>query len=167
MNGYRPRMHRKLLPAAVALACALAAAGCGDDDGGDKAKTTTTAPLTKAQYVERADKICQATTAQLKKEGAKLSAGAAKTGNLPPQDEIVMFLRNTSVPTYERMLASLRVLPPPPDDAAELDGFLASLANAIDTVKEDPAKYSKTSAPDPFDDANARAQRYGMEICGS
>ena len=49
-----------------------------------------------------------------------------------------------------------------------VDGYIAALANAIDTVKADPVKYSKNTAPDdPFAEANARAKTYGMKVCGS
>ncbi len=165
MSGYGPRMHSKLLVAALALACCLAAAaGCGGDDDAGKAKTATTPPLTKAQYIDRADKICQASTAQLKAAGVKLAGG--REGKLS-QAQIVTFLKDSSVPTYEQMLERLRALRPPPDDAGALDAYLASLANAIDTVKADPAKYAKPTAPDPFDDSNARAERYGLKVCGS
>jgi len=159
-------MTRKLLCAAAALACAGAAAGCGGGDDDDPAKTTTTPPLTKARFIDRADKICQASTAQLKAAGVKLTAAAKQTGRLP-QEQVVTFLQDTSVPIYERMLERLRALRPPPDDAADLDGYLASLAKGIDAVKADPTTYAKTTAPDPFEDSNARARRYGLEVCGS
>jgi hypothetical protein len=159
----------RITAAIVLLSCGLAAAGCGGDDG-DKtaAKTTTTsAPLSGTQYIARADRICEANTAKLDAAGAKLRDDAAKAGTLPPREQIVTFLRQTSVPTYERMLAQLRALVPPPDDAGPIDGYLAALAIAIDKVKADPAHYAKASAKDPFDEANTRAKRLGLDVCGS
>lgn len=171
MNSYGPRMTRKLTHAAIALlAVGLLAAGCGsDDDGdGDKAKTATTPPaLTKAQYIERSDKICETSTTQIRAAGSKLRSDTAKAGTLPPQEQIVAFLKQTSVPTYQRMLEQLRALEPPPEVAADVDGYLGALKTAIDKVKADPTRYAKSSAADPFDEANARAKRLGLETCGA
>ncbi len=160
-------MTRKLAGAAVTLLVgALAVAGCG---GGDDDKTTTTgggAELTKAQYVAAADKVCQATTDKITAAATKLRASAGKTGTIAvPQ--VTKFLTETSLPAYEAMLEDLRKLSPPKQDQKTIDGYIAALAGAIDTAKADTTKYSKNGAPDPFDNANARAIDYGMKACGS
>jgi hypothetical protein len=160
VNGYGPRMHK--LAALALLACVAALAGCGDG-GKDKTATSDAAPLTKAQYVTKADAICATSMQQITTAGARLRAATKKTGKLPPRDVIVKFLTTTSLPTYDRMIDRLRTLTPPAADAKTIDGYIASLAGAVDKVKADPATY----AEDPFDDANARAKSYGLEVCGS
>lgn len=165
-------MKRKLAGAVITMLVAGLAAGCGGGDGdADTAATTTTvtgrAPLTKAQFIARADAICLATVERIRAGAAGLRAAEAKSHKLPPADQIARFLERTSLPAYDEMVDKLRDLTPPKRDEQAIDAFVGSLAGAIDTAKADPAKYATTSARDPFDDANARAKRYGMKACGS
>jgi hypothetical protein len=160
-------MKRKLAGAAITMLVAGLAGGCGGDDGTDTATTATAAgaPLTKAEFVARANEICLATSEQISAAGARLRT--ARPGKLPPEKQIEAFLSDTSLPAYDAMLGRLRDLTPPKRDEKTIDAFIGSLAGAIDTAKANPARYAKTSAADPFDDANARAKAYGMKACGS
>jgi hypothetical protein len=168
-------MKRKLAAVLTMLAAGVAA-GCGGDD--DKGTATTTggatttgasvggAPPTKAEFIATADGICQATNARIAAAATKLRESATKSGTIPvPQ--VTKFLTQTSLPAYDEQLDKLNALVAPKGDEQVVDGYVAALAGAIDTAKADPVKYSKNDAPDPFDDANARAQQYGMKVCGS
>jgi hypothetical protein len=161
-------MKRKLAGAAVTmLVAALAAAGCGSDgDNAAKTATTSGAPLTKAEFIAAADKLCTANTQRIEKAATKLRTAAKKTGTLAVPD-VATFLLKSSLPAYDDLLDKLRNLTPPTADQKAIDGLVASLAGAIDTAKADPNKYARNGAPDPFDDANARAKKYGMKVCGS
>jgi hypothetical protein len=156
--------------AAVMIIALVAVAGCGGDGDGDKGASTTPvnggAPLTKAQFIASADKLCKATTDKITAAATKLRASAQKTGTLPVR-EVATFLTKTSLPAYDALLDDLRALTPPKDDEKTIDGLVAALAGAIDTAKSDPVKYSKNGSADPFDDANKRAIAYGMKVCGS
>lgn len=155
--------------AAVMIIAAVAVAGCGSD-GDDKNGSTTPAnggaPLTKAQFIASADGICKATTEKIASAATKLRESAKKTGTLPVR-QVATFLTKTSLPAYDAMLDDLRGLTPPKADEKAIDGLIAALAGAIDTAKSDPVRYSKNGSPDPFDDANKRANAYGMKVCGS
>jgi hypothetical protein len=156
--------HRATVMTLIAL---VAVAGCGG--AGNSASTTPAnngAPLTKAQFIAQADKVCKATTDKISSAATKLRDSAKKTGTLPVR-EVASFLTKTSLPAYDAMLDDLRALTPPKDDEKTIDGLIAALAGAIDTAKSDPVKYSKNGSADPFDDANKRAIDYGMEVCGS
>lgn len=158
------RLQRKL--AGVVLLVAGLASGCGGDDKQATTDPGTGPTLTKAQYVTAADKVCQATTDKITAAAENLRESAKKTGTIPIP-EVTKFLTKTSLPAYEAMLGELRGLTPPKGDEKTIDGLIAALAGAIDTAKADPVKYSRNGAPDPFDDANARAINYGMKVCGS
>src|ERR1044072_1561174 len=137
------------------LVAALAAGGCGG--GGDDAKTVattpvSTGPLTKAQFIAAADKVCKQTSDKISAAAASLRTAAKKTGTIPVS-KVSKFLTQTSLPAYDAMLDQLRALTPPKGDEKTIDGLIASLAGAIDTAKADPVKYSKNSAPAPLQDA--------------
>ena len=163
-------MKRKLAggAATLLLVAGLAVAGCGggDDDNASTTPAPQGAELTKAQYITAADKVCKSTTDKIATAATTLRESAKKTGTVPvPQ--VTKFLKETSLPAYEAMLAELRTLTPPKADEKTIDGLIAALAGAIDTAKADPVKYSKNGSADPFDDANTRAMNYGMKVCGS
>jgi hypothetical protein len=163
------RTPAAVLTLVACMAVAVAVAGCG---GGDKDKnaSTTSAPngpeLTKPQYIAAADKICKATSDKISAAAKTLRDKANKTGTLAVP-EVTKFLTTTSLPSYDAMLKELQTLTPPAADATKIDGLIGALAGAIKTAKDDPVKYSKNNAPDPFADANARALSYGMRVCGS
>lgn len=163
-------MKRKLAGAAITMLVAGLAAGCGGGDGAGSTGTTTAAgdaPLTKAEFIARADEICLATVKRIRSGAGRIRAEGAKSRKLPPTDQIAKFLKGTSLPAYDAMVDELRDLTPPKRDEKAIDAFIGSLAGAIDTAKADPARYAEASARDPFDDANARAGQYGMKVCGS
>jgi hypothetical protein len=168
-------MKRNVAAAVLTMLVAALAAGCGSS-GGAKS-TATVAPataagppavrLTKAQFIFKANDICLGTSNQIAKAASKIRAQTKKTGKLPPTPQVAKFLQDTSLPAYDAMVDKLRDLTPPKRDEKTIDAYIASLAGAIDAAKANPVKYSSTSAPDPFADANARAVKYGMKACGS
>jgi len=164
-------MKRKLAGAAITMLLAGLAAGCGggsDDDASTSSSGNVTSdePLTKAEYIERADAICSVADARIDAAAAKLRAASKDTGTLK-RSAVVKFLRDSTLPAYDRMLIGLRDLTPPTGDEAKIDPFIASLSGALDAVKANTEKYAKRTAADPFDAANKRAQDYGMKVCGT
>jgi hypothetical protein len=184
VTGYGARLHvlpaverfsmkHKLAGAAITMLVAGLAAGCGGGDDNDTtagAATTTTAaaptkPLTKAEYIARADAACEAATKRIDAAGTKLQGSAKKPRKLT-QAQIRAFLTQSTVPSYERMLSELRNLTPPTRDRPTIDSFVAELSTAIDALKSNPDTYAKL-ATNPFGNANTQAKAYGMKVCGS
>lgn len=161
-------MKRKLAGAAITMLLAGLAAGCGSSDGDDATTDPAPTALTRAEFIAQADEICTATEQRIERAAVKLRAAARKAGDQLAVPLVTQFLKKTSLPAYEEMLGKLRALTPPVADEKTVDGYIAALASAIDTVKADPVKYSKNTAPgDPFAGANARAKTYGMKVCGA
>ena len=157
-------MRRRLAAAATTALVACLAAGCGGDD--KDSASDDDKPVTKASFITSADAICTKTNADITAAAANLRAKSQKSGSLPKQD-VVNFFKGTSLPAYDDLVRQLGALTPPKGDDAKVDGLLASLASAIDTVKADPEKFVSRTAKDPFADFNERARAYGMKVCGS
>ena len=157
-------MKRKLAGALITMLAAGLVAGCGDD--GNSSTTGQGEPLAKAEFVKQADAICLATQQKIEKAATRLREAGRKSGTLAVP-LVVQFIKNTSLPAYNAMLDKLGALTPPKGDEKAIDGYVAALAGAIDTTKANPVKYSKNNAPDPFDQANAKAKAYGLKVCGS
>ena len=141
----------------VLAVLALAAAGCG---GG--ATTGAEAPLTKAQWILKADSICS-------RGGAETQAAAAKqfSGKQPSAKDQVGFISDTVLPAVQDEIDQIRQLPAPTGDESRVKAILDAAQRGIDAGKKDPAALSDPSKPQAFAEANKLATAYGMKVCGS
>ncbi|HEX7278322.1 MAG TPA: hypothetical protein VF255_01745 [Solirubrobacterales bacterium] len=126
-------------------------AGCGSGD------SETTTALTKQEFVQQANAICQAGLEDVRNatpspvEVAKMSKGK--------QEEAMRGL----VPPFQAMLGELQNLPAPKADQQKIDGIIASFEEALKTLNTEPARglegeYLFTAATDP-------AREYGLTEC--
>jgi hypothetical protein len=153
-------LNKRLLSLAALLAASvLIAAGCGgsDDDSSDSGSDSTEAAPTKAAYIEQADGLCAA-------DEDKINAVAADL----PQDinapEVQDAITDELLPIYQEQLTALRDLTPPEGDEDATAAIYDALEDALTQVEEDP---STLASEDLFADANAKAEAFGLEVCGS
>jgi hypothetical protein len=129
---------------------AFAIAGCG---GGDDAPS-------KAEYIGKADAIC-------KKGNDEIAKGAAALGASPTPDEATTFAKDKLIPNIEGQLSDLRDLDKPDGDGDTIDAITDALQSGLDKAKADPSSLvSGDAATTPFADANAKADAYGLKVCG-
>jgi hypothetical protein len=146
------------------VAAGLIAAGCGSDDNGndDSSSSTsgtgtdTTASLSKAQWIEQADAIC-------KESNDTIEAGSP--GNDATSQEVDAYVTDTIVPAVQSQLDDIRALGTPTEEGDQADAIIQEAQTALDQLKSDPTALSK--GQDPFADANADAQAFGLKECGS
>jgi hypothetical protein len=146
------------------VAVGLIAAGCGSDDNGNDDSsssssgtgTDTTASLSKAQWIEQADAIC-------KESNATIEAGSP--GNDATAQEVDAYVTDTIVPAVQSQLDDIRALGTPTEEGDQADAIIQEAQTALDQLKADPTALSK--GQDPFADANADAQSFGMKECGN
>jgi hypothetical protein len=162
------RLTRNIRSRLLVLAClAGALTGCG---GGSNTSATssspTAAPLTKAEYLARANAICRTMHSRIDRIG--------NPGN--NQFKMASATDQTAEITAAA-LDQLRALPAPSGDAA----VLKDIYGRIDKVLDDAAKFSaalRTQDQDAMqkansrlaadaDAANAASNAYGETVCGS
>jgi hypothetical protein len=159
MSDPRDRRTRRDQVLPVAIVAVLAVTSCGT--------ARTNAAVTKAQFIARADAICQAEQAKL--AFIKLGAGAAGEGPTTPsviRQEVVQSRAAT---------AKLESLPQPPGENATIGKWLTArtvAATIASDAGEAPAGEDATAVRDVLNEltrANALAQRlagdYGVETC--
>jgi hypothetical protein len=153
--------QRRSIPFLLAIALALSVhlAGCGDGN-------EESAPeLTKAQFIKRADAICEQTE---KRQEAGLQAYAKRQGHTTSlseeavQEKVVL---EVGLPPVERQLEELRQLSVPSDGEETVGAILAALEKAIIKAKADPHSMLEPSA-NPFNGSEALARSYGLKTCG-
>lgn len=185
---------RRLSVVPALLTTAVLIAGCGGDDDDDTAlsvstsapvtaaqqpaatTTTETAGVTKASYIEQADKICQKSEETAKKDEAEIEKiTKEKEGDAEILDALAPVFRRA----YERQRGQVReflAIQPPEEDREIVEKYQDALTDQqamfgrlTDAAeKGDADRFSTLS--DEFDDVRTRgrgiAQGYGFKNCG-
>jgi hypothetical protein len=151
-----------LLAFAVA---ALAIGGCGGGGGGTTAgsetaagsDTTSSTPLSKAEFVKLANGICHRERQKLVDEVTTYLREHQGEGK--GEEELI----NTAVatillPEIQQQIKEIRQLPPPKGDEKTIEEFLSAQEKAADT---DPQKFVMND----LDPASTIATAYGLEYC--
>lgn len=149
---------------------------CGDD----------AEALSKPEFIEQADAICESTNAELDATfdqffadmEAEFESDDFDFDDPDFQDRFFATFAETMQavePIFERQLDELRALRPPEEDRELVDGLLDDLEAVFEQFAEraDAAAAGDVSArgfidadEDPFADVNAGARAYGLTDCG-
>jgi ABC-type glycerol-3-phosphate transport system substrate-binding protein len=146
---------------ALALAVSLVASGCGgsssDDssDGGD----APAASISEADFTEQANTICSDASDELQTAGADLTDQST-------QDEVVAFVTDTAIPSFQAQHDAIDALGAPEGEEDDVQALLDALQDGIDAVTADPTAFI-ADGDSPFVDANAAANDLGLTDCGS
>ena len=162
---------RRCVPACALLGTALLAGCGGGGDGGP----------TRAEYVARANRICQAASVRAAPFVTRLSAAAAAlyTGKSLPAVRTRLLAREVGElhDVAAGYVAQLRGLNQPSGDRTTIKRFLNSSAAIVDAMGQASAALGTgdvTSAlaalqrgQSASDEAKAAAQAYGLDACES
>lgn len=140
--------------AATGLA-AIAIAGCG---GGDE---SSTAALSKDDFLAQADQICAKGDQELNDAGQQLAQGGR-----PSEEDLNQFISDTLVPNLESQADQIRGLGAPAGDEEQVNAIVDALDTGIEQIKADPSG-AVSGGGGSFDDANKLAQDYGLTDCGN
>jgi ABC-type lipoprotein release transport system permease subunit len=139
------------LAAAALLALGVLAAGCGgsDDD-------SSTSDLTKAEWIAKADAICQQGNQEIE-QAAKEQFGNQK----PSAADVQQFARGVALLGTQDQVDQIRALGAPSGDEDQVNKILDTVQADIDKAKEAGDIEEST-----FADGNALARQYGLKVCG-
>jgi hypothetical protein len=152
------------LGAFLVLVAALAlAAGCGS--GGSAEISVKTGSMPKAQFINRADTICESAKGKVGQEYGefvKSHQGASKAEEEALIGEAVdQIIR----PDFEQPIKAISELGAPKGDEKEVAAFLNALQARLDEFAEHPTEV--TATPHPFLRASKLARSYGLEGCAN
>jgi hypothetical protein len=135
-----------------ALLCAAILAGCGGS--GDD-------PLTKAEFVKRADAICA--RGERTKDTALEAFFREHQQQLQKSDEEDL-VTEVALPPIQTMTGELADLSPPADEKETTGAIVGGYEAAVREIERDPAIVISSTAS-PFAKANKLAARYGLKTC--
>jgi hypothetical protein len=158
----RPR-HWHADPAGLkrAAGCiALVLAGCGGD--GETTTTTTSAPLTKAEFVRQADQICLSGDSRIEAAADDLVPAVGE----PSPAEVRRIALRIVVPGLEAEVRAIRAVGAPPGDEAAVERILRATERGIAQIETDP-EGAIEGPPPGLREAGRLARRYGSQQCGA
>jgi hypothetical protein len=132
-------VYRWICVVALGILLAAISAGCGGSGGGG-GEGETSPPLTKAQFIKKADAIC----AKRKKEWdsasaafQKEAAGKKEMSRVKGLELFAGVLEETLVPSLQRELASLEELGAPKGDEATIERMLKRRGESIEKIEDE------------------------------
>jgi hypothetical protein len=154
-------MKRPILTA-LAAAAVLTLAGCGSSTSTEPT-TTTVAKLTKAQLIEKADKICVDYKARSKKEIPEPKSAADLGDYL-----------DKNLALAKEQFAAIKALGEPSDDAATYKAAIDAQTKALDALdkkipelKKNPESIGDDTEIKALTDASDKAaSAFGFKECG-
>ncbi len=154
---------RGLFVVAATIAALLFAIGCGSSSDAEVA--VQTGSLSKAEFIEKADAICQTTRDEfLTKYTAFFKAHKSDFGNKQKEKALLGEMVETLLTAHvEGKIDQISKLGAPDDFAPEATAFLDALQTRLGEVRENPVELTATS--DPFIKAEEAARKAGMDGC--
>jgi hypothetical protein len=144
----------------VAGAVIALATGCGDEP----VATTISSgrePLSKAEFLQEADRICFAVESKIEAALDNYATGGRK----PDPAEVRRVALGIVVPKLRSEADTIRLLEPPPEDAAKIEAILEATERGADQIEADPAA-AVDRVPSGLREAERLARAYGSQQCG-
>ena len=149
--------RRRLAIAVIDLLAAVGTSGVAAAGVPAKAK-----PLTKQEWIRKADKICSAANTELR---PLLEEHFGDLGrNERPSDAKLAAYVKDFIPIARKHFARIRRLRPPTADADTIDELLDTEEAAINAIEDDPKLILAGNSP--LDEVSELAQDYGLKVCG-
>jgi hypothetical protein len=156
-------LNKHLIGALAGLVVlALVVAGCGSSSD----DTSSTASLSKAEFVKQGNAICTKGNEQIESEFEEFS----KERNLsetkaPPKAVQEEGAEEILIPAINQQVEEIKALGTPEGDEAEVEEIFTTVEEAIEEGEEDPTSLFG-SGPGKFKEANKLAREYGLTVCG-
>jgi hypothetical protein len=148
--------------AACVLAFTLIAAGCG---GGDDS-TSTTAALTKSEFLKQGNQICAEGNKEIEAGFEEFSKEHNISKNeKPSQAELEEAAETILLPSVTKQVEGVANLGAPSGEEEQVEEIIDAAEEALEEGEEDPASLV-SEGPDPFAKANRLAEAYGLTACG-
>jgi len=152
------RSSRRSLRLAALIAMAGLAAGCGGSEGNEG-----NAPLSKAEFIERANAACERERRGLEKRVAEFLA--RQEGSKPPKELYTDLAHFVLLPTIESEMEAIRMLPVAPREAGAVNRLLYTEQLALDTLANTSEIESREAVERSFAESARELRAYGLAAC--
>lgn len=162
-------MNKRILVIPVlALATALLGLGCGgSDDTTGTAASADQAPLSKAEFIKKADAICAKADITHELEAREYRERHEKELNklapIPAEEKLIRLIM---LPSIRKQIAEVKALGAPKGEEQKVGKIIAGLEEAARKAEKDPyAIEGEVPTENPFRGVDIEARDYGFEEC--
>ena len=142
-----------------ALALLLVGVGCGGSSGGE-----TTASISKSEFVEQANVVCERGREKLHSDFLVFSKEKNDNPN-PSSAEYAEYVTRIIAPDMKQeIIAKIRNLGSPKGDEESVDAMLAAVEEGVRKAEEDP-RSALINNGQTFAKAIGLATAYGLKAC--
>lgn len=159
----------RILSALVTLSVALFALGCGG--GGESSGTTASAapdrPLSKREFIKRAEQICRAADERQYKEAVayreRHEEELSKLEPIPAEERLIRLI---VFPSIGRQVREIEALEVPAGEEKRVKALFTAMAAGMKKAENDPyAIEGEVLSEYPFDRYTELATKYGFNEC--
>jgi hypothetical protein len=144
------------IPIVALLVIAVTVAGCGSSSSSMMSAAPSATTITKAQFVAKANAICQ-------KGNDATQAAGSKLGKEPREAEQLAFVAEKEVPAVQAQIDALKALGAPAGEEATVANIINTAQADLDKVKSEPALV--VHGIDVFANFAKIAHPYGLTSC--
>jgi hypothetical protein len=149
----------------VAMAAVLADCGGGDGSGLDPGAIETSS-ITKKEFIEQADEICQLGNRWLLKQmGAYIAEKKAEGSKQSKEELFTQAAKAVALPRVEANIKDFQALGAPPGDETELEAYLTQIQQETEALQGQPEISQKDLFSNGYADAGELARNYGLKSC--
>lgn len=154
---------------AAAVGLGLLVVGCGGGDSGASAGTesevaTQVSSLSKAQFIEKADAICEKKTNEFHNEIETLQSQLTQGSAASELTKSAKLVTVVFVPTFEKEIGQIEALGAPEGDEEDIAAILAAMQRTLDEGKDEPLTVLRREHT--FGKGFQLARAYGFTACG-
>jgi hypothetical protein len=130
---------------------------------GSSADETASGGPAKAEFIRRADQICERSDKTQNAAIAIVVKKSSSASQSPALDEETVVL--AGLPPIRIEMEELVALRAPDGDEGQIEAFLDALTEALETAEEDPGTVLDSNSLGPFAEASKLAKKYGFKAC--
>jgi hypothetical protein len=138
----------------------------GVDSGGRNTDEDNEANKTiaKAEFIKRANAICEVTLKKITSEAFPVLEKAAKRSDSVQEGAETSLVSAVMVPGFQAEVEGIRALGAPPGDEDKVDAILDAIQEVVDKGEADPESFGQGTEP-PYSHAARVAAAYGLASC--
>jgi len=145
------------------LALALVAVGCGGS--GDSETAVAESSISKAQYVKKAEAVCEKGTEELEADFAAL-VREKENVKKPSESDYLDLLEKVVAPNISAEVEELREIDVPEGDASTVEAMLSARTESLSIAEGEPKSLIENSKK-VFGKASKLASEYGLKACAT
>ena len=161
-------MSKRLIAVLAAVfAMAIITAGCGSSGDSSTGGDSSTASLTKPEFIKQADAICEEGNESIETEANEFADENGIDTEKPTTEEQEEVVTEVVAPAIQQQAEDIDALGAPSGDEEKVEAIVEAVEAGADEIEATPSTVVEGKGESPFEEANELANEYGLKVCGA